>query len=104
MELGGAGGGWWARVFMDSRGRAPSLLRAVYAAHSRGREAWARCRYCVRNYDAQRDESREVFLMLLRVYLKPSGNEPIQVQPALRVLTDHHSKMDPAKVCSVAWV
>ena len=43
-------------------------------------------RYCVRNYDAQRDESREVFLMLLRVYLKPTGNEPIQVQPALRSL------------------
>lgn len=64
-------------------------------------EGRSRCRYCVRNYDAQRDESREVFLMLLRVYLKPSGNEPIQVQPALRVLTDHHSKMDPAKVCSV---
>ena len=47
-------------------------------------------------YDPQRDENKDVFLSLLRVYLKPDTNEPVQVAPALKLLTDLHSNMDPA--------
>jgi len=49
-------------------------------------------------YDPDRADNREVFLTLLKVYLTPNGAEPPQVQLALRLLTEHHSKMDPAKV------
>jgi len=49
-------------------------------------------------YDPDRVDNREVFLTLLKVYLTPNGAEPPQVQLALRLLTEHHSKMDPAKV------
>jgi hypothetical protein len=52
----------------------------------------------VRTYDPQHEESRDVFLTLLRVYMQPTGGEGVQVAPALRVLTDHHGKMDAAKV------
>lgn len=66
--------------------------------------------YCRKNYDPEREESREVYLSLIKMYLcppdlreygirLPEGSQPeANVEDALRVLTAHHNLIDTAKV------
>lgn len=66
--------------------------------------------YCRRNYDPEREESREVYLCLIKMYLSPpnladygirlpDGSQPdANVEDALKVLASHHGLIDTAKV------
>ncbi len=68
-------------------------------------------RYCRKNYDSEREESREVYLCLIKMYLSPpnladygirlpDGSQPeANVEDALKVLSSHHGVIDTAKVC-----
>ncbi|KAI7829554.1 vacuolar sorting protein 39 domain 2-domain-containing protein [Gamsiella multidivaricata] len=53
--------------------------------------------YCIKYYDSN-DPSRNVFLMLLKVYLKPPNREKPMLEPALDILTRHGTRIDPAAV------
>ena len=67
-------------------------------------------RYCHSNYDPEKEDSREVYLCLIRMYLSPpnladygirvpEGSQPEpNVDDALRVLMSHHHVIDTAKV------
>ena len=62
------------------------------------------------NYDPEKEESREVYLCLFKMYLSPQnleefgihvpeGSQPeANVDDALRVLLAHHNQIDTAKV------
>ena len=62
-------------------------------------------RYCRKNYDPEKEESHEVYLSLVRMYLHPPDlreygvpmPEP-NVDNALRVLACHHHHVDTAEV------
>ena len=65
------------------------------------------------NYDPDKEESREVYLCLFKMYLSPpdmeqygirvpAGSQPeANVDDALRVLMAHHSVIDTAKASPV---
>lgn len=54
-------------------------------------------RYCVKNYDST-DTTKNVYLLLLKVYLKPPNREKPMLEPALDILTRHGSHIDPQAV------
>lgn len=54
-------------------------------------------RYCVKNYDST-DTTKNVYLLLLKVYLKPPNREKPMLEPALDILTRHGSQIDPQAV------
>jgi len=58
--------------------------------------------YCKKNYDPEKEDSRDVYLSLLRVYLKPepSSGAPSTplIEPALELLSKQYTKLVPAKV------
>ncbi|KAG0095622.1 Vam6/Vps39-like protein [Podila epicladia] len=56
--------------------------------------------YCVKNYDST-DTTKNVYLLLLKVYLKPPNREKPMLQPALDILTRHGSHIDPQAVLSL---
>jgi len=50
--------------------------------------------YCAKHYNSEKEDSRDVYLSLLRVYLKPPDNlEPMQ-QPAMKLLNKHYQRID----------
>ncbi|KAI8603875.1 vacuolar sorting protein 39 domain 2-domain-containing protein [Dissophora ornata] len=53
--------------------------------------------YCIKNFDSS-DPSKNVFLLLLRVYLKPPNHEKPMLEPALDILTRHGTHIDPAAI------
>ncbi|KAG0335759.1 Vam6/Vps39-like protein [Podila horticola] len=53
--------------------------------------------YCVKNYDST-DTTKNVYLLLLKVYLKPPNREKPMLEPALDILTRHGSQIDPQAV------
>jgi len=54
--------------------------------------------YCAKHYNADVEGARDVYLSLLRVYLKPEdGAKGIMLQPALELLDKYYAKMDTAK-------
>ncbi|CAG8539118.1 8928_t:CDS:10, partial [Acaulospora morrowiae] len=50
--------------------------------------------YCVKNYNESGDDSKNVFLSLLRVYLRPTNGEEVMIEPALRLLSRHGSHVN----------
>ncbi|KAG0263458.1 Vam6/Vps39-like protein [Mortierella polycephala] len=56
--------------------------------------------YCIKNYDGS-DPSKNVYLLLLRVYLKPQNKESPMLEPALDILTRHGSHIDPSAVLAL---
>jgi len=52
--------------------------------------------YCKKYYNTSSEEARDVYLSLLRVYLKPDGKKPM-LQPALAVLIKHYKRIDTPK-------
>ena len=62
-------------------------------------------RYCRNNYDPDKEESHEVYLSLIRMFLRPPDlreygvpvPEP-NVEAALKVLAAHHHHVDTAEV------
>ncbi|KAF9960501.1 Vam6/Vps39-like protein [Mortierella alpina] len=53
--------------------------------------------YCNKNYDSG-DPSKNVYLLLLKVYLKPPNREKPMLEPALDILTRHGTHIDPTAV------
>ncbi len=50
--------------------------------------------YCAKHFNSEKEESKNVYLDLLHVYLKPStGTEPM-VQPALQLLNKYYQFID----------
>lgn len=54
-------------------------------------------RYCVKHYDPT-DTTKNVYLLLLKVYLRPPNREKPMLEPALDILTRHGSHIDPQAV------
>lgn len=66
--------------------------------------------YCLKNYDPDKEDSKDVYLCLIKMYLSPpnltdygikvpEGSQPEpNVDDALRVLMSHHHVIDTAKV------
>jgi hypothetical protein len=50
--------------------------------------------YCRRHYDPDHEEARDVYLHLLRVYLRPPEDERPSLAPALALLNRYHDKID----------
>ncbi|KAF8975925.1 Vam6/Vps39-like protein [Entomortierella lignicola] len=53
--------------------------------------------YCIKNFDST-DPSKNVYLMLLKVYLRPPNREKPMLEPALDILTRHGTHIDPASI------
>ncbi|EXX74415.1 Vam6p [Rhizophagus irregularis DAOM 197198w] len=47
--------------------------------------------YCVKNYIETDDPTKNVFISLLKVYLRPSNGEKLMLEPAIRLLSRHGS-------------
>ncbi|GES94690.1 vam6/Vps39-like protein [Rhizophagus clarus] len=47
--------------------------------------------YCVKNYIETDDPAKNVFISLLKVYLRPSNGEKLMLEPAIRLLSRHGS-------------
>ncbi|KAG0198890.1 Vam6/Vps39-like protein [Mortierella sp. GBA30] len=56
--------------------------------------------YCNKNYDS-RDPTKNVYLLLLKVYLKPPNREKPMLEPALDILTRHGTHIDPTAVMAL---
>ncbi|KAG0322530.1 Vam6/Vps39-like protein, partial [Dissophora globulifera] len=56
--------------------------------------------YCIKNFD-ENDPSKNVYLLLLKVYLKPPGKEKPMLEPALDILTRHGTFIDPAAILNL---
>ncbi|KAL6054782.1 Vam6/Vps39-like protein [Balamuthia mandrillaris] len=53
--------------------------------------------YCVKHYNPESEESRDVFLSLLQVYLRPPPEETVQLAPALALLNKYYHSIDAPK-------
>lgn len=56
--------------------------------------------YCAKHYNSEKEEARDVYLSLLRVYLRPpEATPPIppMVQPAMNLLNKHYQRIDTPK-------
>ncbi|KAF9362961.1 Vam6/Vps39-like protein [Mortierella sp. NVP85] len=53
--------------------------------------------YCIKNFNSL-DTSKNVYLMLLKVYLKPPNREKPMLEPALDILARHGTNIDPTSV------
>jgi len=56
------------------------------------------CRYCLKIYNEADEKAKNVFLSLLRVYLRPKSGEPVMIEPAIRLLSRHGAHVDASKV------
>jgi hypothetical protein len=54
--------------------------------------------YCEKYYNAEKEESREIYLSLLGVYLKPKDKSLQQLKPALDLLNKHYQRIDIPRV------
>eukprot|EP01133_Synstelium_polycarpum_P011193 gene11193-13048_t len=57
--------------------------------------------YCDRNYNRDSEESRDVYLSLLTVYLKPETNAKPLIEPALNLLNKHYRSINTPKALSL---
>jgi len=65
-------------------------------AHKLKRFAMAE-EYCAKHYNSEKEESRDVYLSLLRVYLKPPDSQAPMIQPAMNLLNKHYQRIDTPK-------
>ncbi|KAG0294172.1 Vam6/Vps39-like protein [Linnemannia gamsii] len=56
--------------------------------------------YCIKNFNSN-DPAKNVYLLLLKVYLRPPNREKPMLEPALDILTRHGTHIDPAAVLSL---
>ena len=55
--------------------------------------------YCSHIYSATSDiQDRTIFLLLLKIYLLPQKDQPLLLSPALSLLANHSTQLDPAAV------
>jgi len=58
--------------------------------------------YCAKHYNSEREDSRDVYLSLLRVYLlPPDPSIPPMVQPAMNLLAKHYQRIDTPKALEI---
>jgi hypothetical protein len=57
-------------------------------------------RYCIKHFNSL-DTSKNVYLMLLKVYLKPPNREKPMLEPALDILARHGTNIDPTSVSNL---
>ncbi|EFA76752.1 tetratricopeptide-like helical domain-containing protein [Heterostelium album PN500] len=57
--------------------------------------------YCDRNYNRDNEDSKDVYLSLLNVYLKPEGNIQPLIEPALSLLNKHYRSINTPKALSL---
>lgn len=60
----------------------------------------ARCSYCAKIYQTQPDP-KGVFLQLLRIYLRPNGTQQPKLEPALRLIATHGTRVDAQEVLAL---
>ena len=53
--------------------------------------------YCAKHFSADKEDSKDVYLALLRVYLKPEGGIDPMLQPALLLLNNYYEYIDIPK-------
>ncbi|RIB02187.1 vacuolar sorting protein 39 domain 2-domain-containing protein [Gigaspora rosea] len=56
--------------------------------------------YCVKNYKDD-DPKKNVFISLLRVYLRPNNGEHMMIEPAMRLLSRHGSRINASDVLNM---
>ncbi|KAF9156153.1 Vacuolar morphoproteinsis protein 6 [Linnemannia schmuckeri] len=56
--------------------------------------------YCIKNFNSN-DPTKNVYLLLLKVYLRPPNREKPMLEPALDILTRHGTHIDPSAVLSL---
>lgn len=54
-------------------------------------------RYCIKNFNSS-DPAKNVYLLLLKVYLRPPNREKPMLEPALDILTRHGTHIDATAV------
>jgi len=54
--------------------------------------------YCDKYYNAEKEESRDIYVSLLNVYLKPKDKSQQQLKPALDLLNKHYARIDIPRV------
>jgi hypothetical protein len=52
----------------------------------------------VKNYTETDDPTKNVFISLLKVYLRPSNGEKLMLEPAIRLLSRHGSYVSASDV------
>eukprot|EP01113_Clastostelium_recurvatum_P023907 TRINITY_DN2852_c0_g1_i2.p1 TRINITY_DN2852_c0_g1~~TRINITY_DN2852_c0_g1_i2.p1 ORF type:complete len:622 (+),score=131.51 TRINITY_DN2852_c0_g1_i2:148-1866(+) len=57
--------------------------------------------YCGRHYNPDNEESRDVYLQLLNVYLHPPAGIAPMIQPAMTLLSKHHQRIDTPRALSL---
>ncbi|EGC34554.1 hypothetical protein DICPUDRAFT_153214 [Dictyostelium purpureum] len=57
--------------------------------------------YCDRHYNKDSEESRDVYLSLLNVYLKPDGQSEPLLEPALELLNKHYRSINTPKALNL---
>lgn len=55
-------------------------------------------RYCKRVYDSDESMRSTIFLLLLRIYLRPRPSHPLLFAPALSLLSTQAARIDPTEV------
>lgn len=57
-------------------------------------------RYCSRIYSSSNSDlqDRSIFLLLLKIYLLPQEKDDLLLAPALSLLSNHSTQLDPAAV------
>jgi len=53
--------------------------------------------YCARHYNSEREESRDVYLSLFQVYLRPPHPQKPMIEPAMNLLNKHYQRIDTPK-------
>jgi len=53
--------------------------------------------YCLKHYNPESEDARDVYLSLLKVYLHPAEGEQPLIEPALAILNKHYTKIDAPK-------
>jgi hypothetical protein len=58
--------------------------------------------YCRQHYDPTSDKTKDVFLQLVKVYLKPTdADQPVMTEQALEIMSRHISKIDAVKALAL---
>ena len=60
-------------------------------------------RYCLKNYIETDDPTKNVFISLLKVYLRPSNGEKSMLEPAIRLLSRYGSYVSASDVSSLIF-
>jgi hypothetical protein len=55
-------------------------------------------KYCEDHKNDENDENKNIYIILIEMYLKPPNNQEPDIKNALLILQKHYEKLDPIKV------